>query len=290
MLCKSPFMIGPLPCACGRCMPCRVNKKRLWTWRNQVESLDHKKSAVATLTYRTSRLPEGGSLNKTHLQLFIKRLRRKISKKIRYFACGEYGETTKRPHFHILLYGLDPLLAGGHDGKGGLVKQTWKYGHTLVDEISPEAIAYVAGYVTKKLNSEERAEKGLAPERLFMSLRPGIGASFSSKIARTLKTPDGLLAVTANGDVPHALRYNGKTVPIGRYIRGRLRKEILGTTETPVKKTIEYWKEMWALRKTGEADPRRKAKTYANYLVDINAQKVLNLEARVKLFAQKHTF
>lgn len=293
MLCKSPYMIGPLPCACQRCMPCRVNKKRLWTFRCEVEAEQHRHSSVATLTYRKSRLPEGGTLEKTHLQKFLKRLRKayfkKTQKKIRYFACGEYGLTSKRPHYHIILFGAKASDMGGENGRQGLVNRSWKFGNTLVDDCSPEAIAYVAGYVTKKLNTDERTQKGLAPEFIRMSLRPyGIGGGSIPPIARVLKTPYGLESIAITGDVPHALRRGGKTVPIGRYLRGLLREKVLGTRDTPKAAKLLYWQEMWALRKKAQADPARKAQTFAQYLIDMNKQKVLNLEARTKIFAGKN--
>lgn len=49
-------------------------------------------------------------LSRRDLQLFLKRLRKNISKifsdnaQIRYFACGEYGPVHFRPHFHLLFF------------------------------------------------------------------------------------------------------------------------------------------------------------------------------------------
>lgn len=291
MLCKSPFMIGPIPCACQRCMPCLVNRKRLWTFRLKLEASYHKQSCVATLTYNDFNLPDGGVLEKSHPQLWVKRLRKLLApSSIRYFLAGEYGESTKRPHFHAILFGVGALVAGGLDGRSGLVKKTWKYGNVLVDDCSSEAIAYVAGYVTKKLTTEERESGSLPPEFIRMSLRPGIGAKFAGPVARVLSTDLGLSTIKATGDVPHALRIGTSVVPIGRYLRGLLREKLWGSREALRATKIAYWRQMWALRKEAENDSSRKASSYAGYLVDKNKQKVLNLEARTKIFAGKHTF
>lgn len=292
MLCKSPFMIGPLPCACERCMPCRIKKKRLWTFRLELEKTHHQDACVVTLTYNDLNLPVGGSLEKSHPQLWLKRLRKVLApSKVRFFLAAEYGETSRRPHYHVILFGVSALVAGGVDGRSGLVKQTWKYGNVLVDDCSSEAIAYVAGYVTKKLTTEERKIHGLVPEFLRMSLRPyGIGAYSTGRIARALSSDAGLQSIAQTGDVPYTFRFGSKTVSIGRYLRGLLREKLWGSRETPIARKKLYWQEMWALRKKAASDPARKTFTFKDYLVDLNAQKVLNLEARTKLFAGKHTF
>lgn len=291
MLCKSPFMIGPLPCACSRCMPCRVNRKRLWTFRLEMEAKKHVDSCVATLTYNDYWLPKGGSLVKEHGQKFIRSLRKVLApSKIRYFLVGEYGEDSHRPHFHVLLFGVSWLVAGGIDGRVGAVKRCWKYGNIQVDMCKPEAIAYVAGYVTKKLNKDEREGLGLAPEFTRMSLRPGIGAGVVGDIAAVLRTKFGMESVKASGDVPYSLRFGSKTVGIGRYLRGKLREELFGSRDAPVAKTRQYWAEMYKLRREAAKDKAHPAKGFGQYLVDMNAQKILNVEAKSAILVGSHKF
>lgn len=295
MLCKSPYMIGPLPCACGRCMPCRVNKKRNWTFRMELESQKHAENCVVTLTYNDLNLPIGGSLVPDHLTKWLKRLRKILApKKIRYYVVGEYGGKTKRPHYHAIIFGLDPFTAGGivtPVGRiGGVVKKTWKYGNILVDDCGSEAIAYVAGYVTKKLTTEQRKTNGLIPELTRMSLRPGIGAHATKDIARGMASGPGLRYMSESGDVPHALWKSGKIVPIGRYLRGLLRAELaIGSPDEngklrkpPLQKTKQYWKEMWTLRKEAESN-KKGASSFKEWLIDRDAQKILNMEARMAI-------
>lgn len=295
MLCKSPYMIGPLPCACGRCMPCRVNKKRNWTFRLELEAQKHTENCVVTLTYNDLNLSEGGNHDPVHAQKWLRKLRKILApKKIRYFLVGEYGKKYHRPHYHAILFGLSPDVAGGPitiNGRiGGLVKETWPYGNILVDKCDAKGIAYVAGYVTKKLTSEERESRGVIPEFTRMSLRPGIGAAATKDIARGLASDAGLRYIAESGDVPHALLRAGKIVPIGRYLRGLLREKLgIGVADSlgknrnpPSQKSRLYWQEMWALRRRASQD-KKNATSFKEYLVDMNAQKIKNLEARVKL-------
>lgn len=129
----------------------------------------------STLTYDDDHLPP--TLEKRHLQLFFKRLRK--LRKVRFLACGEYGEITYRPHYHAILYGIEYGDAA--------VQKAWPYGFAQTHVLRDEAIAYVAGYVSKKLgvveSKVERVDRRTGevytyqPPFLEVSRRPGIGAS-----------------------------------------------------------------------------------------------------------------
>ena len=95
---------------CGKCLACSSNYRRDWVARMLLESQAHSDSVFITLTYSDENLPDRGSLVKRDLQLFLKRLRRRLDRlnrdKIRYFACGEYGDNTNRPHYHAIIWNL----------------------------------------------------------------------------------------------------------------------------------------------------------------------------------------
>ncbi len=74
-----------------------------------------------------------------------------------FFACGEYGETTHRPHYHAILYGLSERDAQ-------LVEDTWGKGITKTVEVTPAAIAYVAGYTSKKIGWKLQRRRITDPE------------------------------------------------------------------------------------------------------------------------------
>jgi len=94
---------------CRQCLSCRLNRSSEWQTRLIHEGKRHSSKIFLTLTYDNENLPEFGSLQTRHLQLFIKRLRKAIAPiKIRYYACGEYGDTTRRAHYHAIIYGWEP--------------------------------------------------------------------------------------------------------------------------------------------------------------------------------------
>lgn len=76
---------------------------------------------------------------------WLKRLRDRVApRRFRFFACGEYGEKGGRPHYHCILFGFSLE-------DRAVVEESWGKGFTQVDRLEPAAIAYVAGYTTKKL-------------------------------------------------------------------------------------------------------------------------------------------
>lgn len=75
--------------ACGRCLGCRLDKKREWMVRILDEAALHVFKWFLTLTYDDEHLPRNGSLIKRHVQLWQKRLRKaRPDDKIRFLASG----------------------------------------------------------------------------------------------------------------------------------------------------------------------------------------------------------
>lgn len=289
MLCRKPYMLGTLECGCGRCLPCRINRRRIWAHRILLESFKHGDSCFVTLTYNDEYVPS--SLVIPHYQKWLKRLRKAISpKKIRYFIAGEYGELTGRPHYHAALFGLDSFTAGGVDGQSGIVQKAWtlddkSLGYTRVGELNWDTAQYVAGYLTKKcVNNIEYRH----PEFSRMSLRPGIGASATDDIARSLSEGTaGLDFVAHNEDVPLALRHGGRVLPIGRYLARCLRGKLgFASKDTPPAAT-----RLLVLRKAAEKAEARSALREQGFnawdaeqlLRDIRTQKIVNLESRFQV-------
>ena len=120
MLCKRPYMYkGVLAAGCGQCLPCRINRRRKWTYRMLFEAMKHDHSAFITLTYENAPEFYGvQTLDPEHTKRFIDRLRKRLKrdtslphyfpKKIRYFLVGEYGDESDRPHYHLALFGYPP--------------------------------------------------------------------------------------------------------------------------------------------------------------------------------------
>lgn len=189
---------------CQMCTGCRMERARQWAMRCMHEKRLHNASAFLTLTYRPENLPylENGSatLVKRDLQLFLKRLRLERPSGLRFFACGEYGETTLRPHYHVLMLNTsfpDMKFHKQSDGGKNLyvsaeLDGVWKLGNCLIGEVSFESCAYVAGYLLKnskyqiaKTEAAKAAARlhynGREKEFITMSLRPGLGQGYYLK-------------------------------------------------------------------------------------------------------------
>ena len=94
--------------SCGQCGGCRLEYSRQWAMRILHESSLYQDNVFLTLTYRDEDLPPHDSLDLRDWQLFMKRLKKRHGgRKIRFFHCGEYGETTHRPHYHAILFNFD---------------------------------------------------------------------------------------------------------------------------------------------------------------------------------------
>ncbi len=145
---------------CGSCIGCRLERSRQWAVRMMHEAQMHDANSFITLTYRDA--PIHG-VNVHHFQDFMKKLRSKLSPLlIRFFHCGEYGEKFCRPHYHAIIFGFDfPDKVFFKESNGEKLFQSrfldavWNYGFCLVGDVSFESCAYVARYVTKKVNGEK---------------------------------------------------------------------------------------------------------------------------------------
>lgn len=100
------------------------------------------------------------SLRREDVQLFIKRFRQDYFRRhgercdFRFTFFGEYGERFKRPHYHMLVYGLDRIELDY------LCKQ-WKFGFTDCNFIEhfnadgSDAFSKVSRYVSKYVGKQD---------------------------------------------------------------------------------------------------------------------------------------
>lgn len=190
---------------CGKCMACRLDYAKQWAIRGEKEKLLTKgKCYFITLTKNNENL-EFNDLSIRELQLYIKRLRKAFAPhKIRYMACGEYGEKSQRAHYHIILYNMPEIQDlqpyKNHNNNQTYTSQKmdaiWQKGFTVIGQASFQSIAYVARYITKKINGKQSQEHytskvdGLIRQKEFMlmSRRPGIGHEYLKKYQTELLT------------------------------------------------------------------------------------------------------
>ncbi|WNK13805.1 MAG: replication initiator protein [Microvirus sp.] len=248
MMCRKPFLSEQGAFPCGQCEPCRASRRRQWASRLELESVCHSQSSFVTLTYsdQNMKLLNVGSVTEPcfrgtlvprDLQSFLKRFRRAIAPlRIRFFAVGEYGARTFRPHYHAILFGWPGCSngrtkrvvgSGGPDwsnccGNCSVVGRAWRVGGVDVGSVTQQSLAYVAQYTTKKMTSAgDFRLRGRYPEFARMSLSPGIGSEAMWNVASCMfefRLDESL------DDVPVALS-RGRLV-LGRYLRDKLRERV----------------------------------------------------------------
>lgn len=179
-----------------------------------------------------------------------------------------------------------------------MIHEKWGRGGIDNGTLEPESAGYVAGYVTKKLTNPEddkarRFLNGRYPEFARMSNRPGIGAKAAEKIAQALLSSFGPQMMTEHGDVPVSLSHGGRSFPLGRYLRQKLRKltnadEIMNPETGELKyagkeKSLQaYTQEMRDLLISALKNPETKKEvtTLKNLIQGRDAQKIQNIEIK----------
>lgn len=154
---------GPpnLEIPCGKCEGCRADQARDWGIRSLHESKLHQQNCFITLTYRPENYPADGKISKRDLQLFMKRLRKELGKPLRYIACGEYGENTRRAHYHLIIFGEDFRGLGyNYEIRPGVYGSTtldriWNQGFCEIGNVEAASCMYTAGYVNKKIGDAD---------------------------------------------------------------------------------------------------------------------------------------
>lgn len=221
---KAAFSGVPIRRPCGQCIECRLDYARQKAVRAEHEwrlwSATHD-SSFLSLTYSDSNLPAGNTLVKRDLQLFMKRLRKERGDGIRFIACGEYGDTTLRPHYHVILFNVgfsDKRRCGS--GKAGdpifnseSLDKIWALGHAVIGSVSFDSIAYVAKYVNKKVTGDAAKDHygDRVPEFGTCSRRPGIGSAWFLKYHEEMYNSDSCVV-------------KGKEVKVPRYYDEKLAK------------------------------------------------------------------
>lgn len=199
----------PVSLSCGQCIGCRLERSRQWACRIMHETSLYERNCFLTLTYDKKHLPKDGSLNLRHFQLFMKKLRKRFGKGIRFYHCGEYGERFGRPHYHAILFNFDfadKVLCSteGNDlYESQALKELWHYGLSRIGSVTFESAAYVARYCTKKVNGRAALAHYCSvdyrtgeilhekkPEYATMSRRPGIGHGWFSKFSTDVYPKD----------------------------------------------------------------------------------------------------
>lgn len=139
---------------CGKCPQCISRRINGWAFRLSQEQNVSETAYFITLTYDTLHVPINKAglmdLSKRDLQLFFKRLRKNHwecarnhntrNPNIKYYAVGEYGGRTHRPHYHIILF----------NAQLELIQPSWDKGQVDYGQVETASIMYTLKYMEKK--------------------------------------------------------------------------------------------------------------------------------------------
>jgi len=260
----------PLELPCSRCIGCKLDRARAWSIRITHEASLYDSNLFVTFTYDDAKLPKGSwslfSLEYGDFHRFMKQLRRKyrgVSKSvdgrtpIRFFVSGEYGGRTKRPHWHAILFNMrfpdqQRLMNGTY--RSTICDELWKYGNTVIGDVTPQSASYVAGYTLKKVHGARAPEHyedvvdtstgellARRPEFVVMSRRPGIGSWWYDRYGRDCFPND--FAVQ-----------EGKKYKVPRYYWKRFEVE----ADAGIVEDVAFARELRARARVSDSTPERR--------------------------------
>lgn len=207
---------NPVKVPCGKCIECRLDYSRSWAFRMICELQYHETASFLTLTYDDENVPLTDelhmSLRKDDVQRFIKRLRKRLSGiHLMYYAAGEYGCHTFRPHYHMILYGYYPDDAvfykfnkfGDVLVTSDFLSRVWSNGYVVIGEVNQKTCGYVSRYCTKKqvgINAVSTYDAfGIERPFTLASKRPAIGRRWIDDHIDDIANYSKLTISTADG-------------------------------------------------------------------------------------------
>lgn len=177
-MCYKPITLetyGRVPC--GKCGECRKAHFNGWYQRLKTEAEYSYSASFITLTYDDKHLPDRNgvpTLVKAHFQNFMKRLRLNYPPeyRIKYYAVGEYGGQTQRPHYHAIIF--------NHEEKD--IQKAWTesgepIGHTYHGQVNDATIQYTLGYLKKPRSNYDDKQKE------FSLMSKGLGERYIEEMA-----------------------------------------------------------------------------------------------------------
>lgn len=189
---------------CGKCPQCKQRRANAWVFRLLKEQRVHTSALFITLTYSNDTVPltPNGfmTLVKSDYQKFMKRLRFNTGiKSIKYYACGEYGTTTWRPHYHAIIFDV-PIDA---------ISKAWTSGHVhIVPDVNGASIGYCTKYICKDARVPLHQNDDRLPEFSLMS----------KKLGRNYLTPQ-MIQWHKDNKASYVVVDGGFKQPLPRYYR-----------------------------------------------------------------------
>lgn len=190
-----------LQVSCGKCYACLANRRRSWLFRLYNEHLSSLFSVFCTFTIDDDH--NDGYVHKQDLQKFFKRLRH--YEDFTYYAIGEYGTNTYRPHYHAVLFfksmSDDKVVLDYYY----LINSLWSKGFCAPAAVTYRRLNYVLHYHTRP--------KIVNNKPTFQLFSKGMGIDFLD---------DEMIDYLVRTKQTTIKDYNGNTYVIPRYYRKKL--------------------------------------------------------------------
>lgn len=171
--------LGPyIQVDCKKCVACIRKKSRAICFKLDSEAMYSDFPVMwLTLTYNDESCPD--QLSREHIKLFMKRLRKKYLNswlhshfgvslytylkhrdetpfcsievpRLKYWYCGEYGDTFGRPHYHLFLFHFDISIMDHQK-----IEDCWSYGFVNFGDAEQGSTVYSTLYSFVKLLEED---------------------------------------------------------------------------------------------------------------------------------------
>jgi len=257
---------------CGKCVKCIQKKRSEWAFRLHQESQDHAHAYFITTTYNEHELPylnistgefpvrlkdgldkykEEDYLEKIvykkDVQDFIKNIRRQVkyhipkhktrlenvNTKIRYYFTSEYGtKSTKRPHYHGIVWNLHPNIARKIENQ-----KIWTKGNVQIKPIDNNISTYY--YLTKYLYKQKNYNIWTFKPFTLMSTKPFIGNRYLETSTQYHKAKQDLLTKFNNRQIIIPRIYRDK---LPNYLKEKTREKITEYTIKEEKNDFHKYK------------------------------------------------
>lgn len=264
------FLVSRQPQAvpCGKCPECIKARVNAWLFRFGNELERSCNPLFVTLTYDAEHIPYANveydyanmeaelynpTLKKKDFQTFMKLLRyyhkeTGNDKKLKYYACGEYGARRGRPHYHMVLLNL---------ANADLIRKAWKGGRVDIKPMKDGALRYVLKYMAKsKVTNEDKQKE-------FALVSQGIGTNY-------LWNDDGSPTAAHEYHMRSAehcfVRANGIPLAMPKYFKDKIYDEKMRAKVTRHQQRKVDEREKEALRRIKKKFPKLSEKELLNLL------------------------
>lgn len=265
---------GDLTLPCGKCTECISKRAHDWALRCKHEISMHDENCFITLTYDDEHLPSF-LVVKDYFQKFMKRLRKKTKKKLKYIVSHEYGSRTGRPHHHAIIFGWTPsnqeFALNSPSGEPLYTSKElgdlWRFGYHSIGDANEKTAYYIASYSlkshTRTVTNPDSGEVVTVSDSMDCSRRPAIGREYFEKnmnqlLDSNVQLPRYYQKLLEKNYPDHFERYENESML--RNVSQR------GIHERLAKHVIDTQKKEFACSGFRSAPESRQAKSLIDYL------------------------